>query len=180
MAFVPLQFPKYPGIERQDLTQGQLGSFKFTPVDNEPTRPYSLAQDWLNSPTQSNLQQHSPEATRRAVEVLRQQQQARRSRGMPIPGMRQNPFDRPHVPTFSPPNHSFFDDHIKPNLGDSRLKYGPATLRTAVESQSPEAQGHSEGLMFNVRDQSVLPFTTTSVQLMTQSGIYTIFPTPRQ
>jgi len=28
-----IQFSKYPSLERQDLTQNQLGAFKFTPVD---------------------------------------------------------------------------------------------------------------------------------------------------
>lgn len=27
---------KYPSMERQDLSQSQLGAFKFTPVDEEP------------------------------------------------------------------------------------------------------------------------------------------------
>ncbi|RMD44301.1 hypothetical protein DV735_g797, partial [Chaetothyriales sp. CBS 134920] len=47
MASIPFSFQKYPGMERQDLTQAQLGSFKFTPVDNIDNTP-SNTNNWLN------------------------------------------------------------------------------------------------------------------------------------
>ena len=49
---------KYPSMERQDLSQSQLGAFKFTPVDEEPRffhhpHPHPLLLDQFNQTLQN-------------------------------------------------------------------------------------------------------------------------------
>jgi hypothetical protein len=121
MALASKHFLPYPSMERQDLTQGQLGSFKFTPVDSvrkdisrEHVRTFQTqqemiarlypAQDPFDQAWKSHAAFSDNSALSRAVTAVN-----------------------------TPPDPTFFD-----NLDDSRLKYGPAAVRTAVQSYSPE------------------------------------------
>lgn len=60
---------KYPSMERQDLTQAQLGSFKFTPVDEvaPPSHPHPLLLQQYHQALQNggffNHTVSSPDAT---------------------------------------------------------------------------------------------------------------------
>jgi hypothetical protein len=138
MAYVPLQFQKYPIMERQDLTQGQLGSFKFTPVDNSPQASQSLAHGWRKTRAQQRLEQQLRASIKR---VLATQPETSTQQPAKLPNTNT---PQSHSPTrarasaCSPPYYSFFNEHIKPDLGESRLKFGTAAIRLAVESQSPE------------------------------------------
>ena len=126
---------KYPPIERQDLNQSQLGSFKFTPVD-----PVNN----MHSLTQS------------AKQFLEQQlSQRQRLPGAPPPShppwqdngstlSSERPMPQPQ---FFGADTNFFNKHIKPDLGDSRLRLGPAALRTAVDGvTSPTKKAYTNSL----------------------------------
>jgi hypothetical protein len=132
-------FPKYPSMERHDLTQGQLGSFKFTPVD-VPRYPVDTRGD-------------TP-AFRRAkaggIQRLEQIQDPATSSPDSItlrgPGTFLQMANHPSLGSLkysqpssapSPLDTTFFNNHIKPDLEESRLKFGPATLRAAVDGSSP-------------------------------------------
>lgn len=116
---------KYPPMERQDLNQSQLGSFKFTPVDKIPS---------FNAVAPNYLKQQLAESFARA-------EASRLSASMSVPA---------GVPTSSKvtspppasPDAAFFNKHIKPDLAESRLRLGPAALRSAVEgaARSPTKQ----------------------------------------
>lgn len=101
---------KYPSMERQDLTQAQLGSFKFTPVDEATPsfQPHPL--------------------------LLQQYQQA-----LQIGNSLNNRVSSPEVIN----GPSFFNQQIKPSLDSSRLRFGPAAVRAAVESASTSPQKQS-------------------------------------
>ncbi|RMZ86316.1 hypothetical protein DV736_g6457, partial [Chaetothyriales sp. CBS 134916] len=88
MASIPFSFQKYPGLERQDLTQGQLGSFKFIPVDNTPSQANCSSQDWINSVSQIQMQpvQQYPKHKTRAAQFLLQ--------SLPNSSLIQNPFQQ--------------------------------------------------------------------------------------
>ena len=110
---------KYPLTKRQDLNQSQLGSFKFTPVDNVQSMT-AIATNILNQQLAQNLARTSP---------------ATFSQHTPNTSLPENtgsshkpPGQRPTV------DPNFFNKHIKPHLGDSRLRLGPAAFRSAVES----------------------------------------------
>lgn len=133
--------PKYPLMERQDLTQGQLGSFKFTPVD-----PTSTLGDtpWLLA-AQAQLRARAGDREGPAL-VTADDQSNIASRIASQLGVHQNsqsfysalPFDSFHrtaIPTSDP---AFFNKHIKPDLEESRLKLGPAAFRAAVVGNSPD------------------------------------------
>ena len=130
MAFFSKSFLPYPNMERQDLTQGQLGSFKFTPVDAVPhNRDYWTAvahQQMLNQ-----LQDAAQQAVAMAPDVYphaRSNSAGCFSNTWSTHGNQQSPRE----------DTAFFDKHSKPDLADSRLKYGPAALRSAVQSHSPQ------------------------------------------
>jgi hypothetical protein len=110
---------KYPLMERQDLNQSQLGSFKFTPVDSV---------DSIQSLTQS------------AKQFLEQQLSHRQHR----PYRDGTPASSPERDTLRSKtlagDAEFFNTHIKPDLGDSRLRLGPAALRTAVDGATSPAK----------------------------------------
>ena len=111
---------KYPPMERQDLNQSQLGSFKFTPID-----PVLDIQALTHSAQQ-----------------FLEQQLSQRQRLHGAPTSANGPW-QDNGSTFSSERHApqpnsfaadaeFFNKHIKPDLGDSRLRLGPAALRSAV------------------------------------------------
>jgi hypothetical protein len=121
MALASKHFLPYPSMERQDLTQGQLGSFKFTPVDSvrkdisrEHTRTFQAQQKMIARlhPAQESLdpawKSHAAFSDTSAL-------------------------SRSATAINTPPDLAFFD-----NLDNSRLKYGPAAVRSAVQSYSPE------------------------------------------
>lgn len=113
---------KYPPMERQDLNQTQLGSFKFTPVDNIHSLT-SIATKYLNQQLAQNLARAS--ASRTSDRTLHA------SLGHNTVGV----VNKSSVPHNHPPptDPEFFNRHIKPHLGESRLRLGPAALRSAVE-----------------------------------------------
>ncbi|EXJ64828.1 hypothetical protein A1O7_01166 [Cladophialophora yegresii CBS 114405] len=115
---------KYPPMERQDLNQSQLGSFKFTPVD--PVDLKSLTQS-ASQFLEHQLSQRQRLSVTSASSTGAFQDSASTwssDRGPPQPN--QYGIDA-----------EFFNRHIKPDLGDSRLRLGPAALRSAVDGASP-------------------------------------------
>lgn len=125
--------PKYPSMERQDLTQGQLGSFKFTPVDIPSS---TLGDTPFLLQAQARLRarigdQGSITAGNQSSFPVASQQWL----GSPT-----NRLSFPHAlstdSTTSDP--AFFNTHLKPDLEDSRLKFGPAAFRAAVAGNSPD------------------------------------------
>ena len=108
---------KYPLMERQDLNQSQLGSFKFTPVDNVPSMR-AIATNILNQQLAHNLARTSAARFPHKVNTSLSENTG--------PSHKQ-PLQRPPV------DPNFFNKHIKPHLGDSRLRLGPAAFRSAVE-----------------------------------------------
>jgi hypothetical protein len=103
-------------MERQDLNQSQLGAFKFTPVENIQDLT-NIATNYMNQQIASYLAKngHQP------------------ARG--------NPATRPPTQAASM-NPGFFNNHIKNQFSDSRLRLGPAAFRRAVEeaATSPQKQ----------------------------------------
>ncbi|OCT46497.1 hypothetical protein CLCR_01831 [Cladophialophora carrionii] len=115
---------KYPPMERQDLNQSQLGSFKFTPVD--PVDLKSLTQS-----ANQFLEQQFFQRQRLSVASAS-------STGAFQDSASTLSSDRgPHQPNQYAIDTEFFNKHIKPDLGDSRLRLGPAALRSAVDGASP-------------------------------------------
>ncbi|KAK5050958.1 hypothetical protein LTR84_003517 [Exophiala bonariae] len=103
---------KYPPMERQDLNQSQLGSFKFTPVDNISSLQ-AIATSYMNNNINT------------IIARVKAGHYADRS-------FNQSAVNR---------DTDFFNTHIKPDLGDSRLRLGPAAVRSAVEgATSPVRQ----------------------------------------
>lgn len=132
--------PTYPSMERQDLTQGQLGSFKFTPVDAPPSDTLDdmlLAAQAMMRARVSTLPQfitadNQSEAAQPVASQLASQ-----------PCFPQSTSAFSFEPTPPPsalpkPDSDFFNTHIKPDLEESRLKLGPAAFRAAVDGNSPD------------------------------------------
>lgn len=102
---------KYPSMERQDLTQAQLGSFKFTPVDEVrpdaamfPPHP-RLAKQYVTSlKTAELIDQH---------------------------------FRRPDTASSSAP--SFYDYDSKSSLDNSSSRLRPIAVRQALASDNISA-----------------------------------------
>ncbi|EXJ61305.1 uncharacterized protein A1O5_11862 [Cladophialophora psammophila CBS 110553] len=114
---------KYPPMERQDLNQSQLGSFKFTPVD-----PVINIQSLTQSAKLYLEQQLSQRLPQGAALPLAAPSQ---NKLLPLSDM---PYENLALyPNPSSTDADFFNKHIKPDLGDSRLRLGPAALRSAVE-----------------------------------------------
>ncbi|ETN38851.1 uncharacterized protein HMPREF1541_06892 [Cyphellophora europaea CBS 101466] len=137
--------PKYPSMERQDLTQGQLGSFKFTPVDVQTntrgdTPLFLQAQSLLRARvgeqggfefiTEDYQNNFASLASQQSLGGTVQNFSPRLS-----PGFSSATTCRPATPPSDP---GYFNRHIKPDLEDSRLKLGPAAFRSAVNGNSPE------------------------------------------
>ncbi|ETI28775.1 hypothetical protein G647_01226 [Cladophialophora carrionii CBS 160.54] len=115
---------KYPPMERQDLNQSQLGSFKFTPVDPVDLKSLTqsanqfLEQQFFQRQRLSVASASSTGAFQDSASTLSSDRGA-------------------HQPNQYAIDTEFFNKHIKPDLGDSRLRLGPAALRSAVDGASP-------------------------------------------
>lgn len=108
---------RYPPMERQDLNQSQLGSFKFTPVDNVSSL-HAMATSYMNNQISNYL------ARTKATTSS----------------------DRSSHPSSAIVDAGFFNKHIKPDLGDSRLRLGPAAVRSAVEGAATSPTRHDHML----------------------------------
>jgi hypothetical protein len=132
MGFFSKPFLQYPSMERQDLTQSQLGSFKFTPVDAVRKE---INQEYLTALAHEEMLGQLQYSAQRAV-AMASVTPSRASFDFAITSATNlaahNNLQIPHS------GSSFFNKHIKPDLEDSRLRYGPAALRSAVESHSPK------------------------------------------
>lgn len=133
--------PKYPSMERQDLTQGQLGSFKFTPID-VPTSstlgntPFLLAAQAKLRERMRNrafTADSQIDFSSLAGQKWLDEQQIK-PQPSPSTAFKSNP-TLSFVP--SRPDPAFFNTHIKPDLEDSRLKFGTAAIRAAIDGTSP-------------------------------------------
>ena len=151
------QFPNYPSMERQDLSQGQLGSFKFTPVDS--TRQPRVNNQFLNDLAREHMSSHLKFA---AQDPATRPARSLRSRALGSSEFdasnQQNPFTT-YIPTSPTSESGFFNNHIKPDLNDSRLKYGPAAVRSAVDSNSPEKKKDRERMRAEVSEAQSVSFT---------------------
>ncbi|KIX93319.1 uncharacterized protein Z520_10962 [Fonsecaea multimorphosa CBS 102226] len=112
---------KYPPMERQDLNQSQLGSFKFTPVD-----PVSSSSS-IQTLTQSAKLYLEEQLSRRLPRVAAGTSQNKLHTVTNV-----SPEKPLSYSNSSSADANFFNKHIKPDLGDSRLRLGPAALRSAV------------------------------------------------
>lgn len=115
----PHRLFKYPPMERQDLNQSQLGSFKFTPVDSAQSIHEAAARSLTHSLAAYLIQS-------------------------PCSPSHPTQFSLSRSSSASPSTDlTFFNNHIKPDLADSRLRLGPAAFRSAVEhaSASPTRKG---------------------------------------
>lgn len=136
---------KYPPMERQDLNQSQLGSFKFTPVDNVGSLQ-AIATSYMNSQINAYLAR--------------------------VKASSSSSSDRPSHPAGGIVKADFFNKHIKPDLGDSRLRLGPAAVRSAVEgaATSPTRQGHMLSDQMNPDRLSTDQIDTSSAASFHPSG----------
>lgn len=132
MAVFSKSFLPYPNMERQDLTQGQLGSFKFTPVDAVQRDPN---KDFLTAMAHQQMLTQLQNAAQQAVAMSPDVYQHTRSDSA---GCLSNTWSSHGNPQSPKQDVAFFDKRSKPDLADSRLKYGPAALREAVQSHSPQ------------------------------------------
>lgn len=141
--------PTYPSMERQDLTQGQLGSFKFTPVDI--IDPSSLQTSHLGD---TPLLWQAQARLRERMEQQDHLEGISWTKGtsdyLPYPRKhkhraQQSSFNSVFSQSSggpqslkSTPDSAFFNRNIKPDLEESRLKLGPAAFQSAVDGSSPE------------------------------------------
>ena len=114
---------KYPPMERQDLNQSQLGSFKFTPID-PVNNIQSLTQSAKQYLEQQLSQRQRLAGAQPSTASSWQDNASTLSSGRPAPGAQLEPLMD---------DTAFFNKHIKPDLGDSRLRLGSAALRSAVD-----------------------------------------------
>lgn len=143
------QFPSYPSMERQDLSQGQLGSFKFAPVD---AGQVCNSSQFLSDLARQYMSSHLKQAARNpAITPVTRSTTSQARIKQVDPEKRQNT-SQSHVPTGPISESSFFNDHIRPDLEDSRLKYGPAVVRSAVNSNSPEKKRYMEHFKVDVSE----------------------------
>ena len=132
MAVFSKSFLPYPNMERQDLTQGQLGSFKFTPVD-AVRRDHN--KDFWTAMAHQEFVTQLKHGVQQAVAMAPNVYQHARTDSAACFSNTWSSHDNPQSPK---QDAAFFDQHSKPDLADSRLKYGPAALREAVQSHSPQ------------------------------------------
>ena len=132
MAFFSKSFLPYPNMERQDLTQGQLGSFKFTPVDAVQRH---VDDEYLTAVAQQQILAQLYQSTQSAVAMASDLQPHVRDESASY--SHNNTSTRSHLQSHTT-DSTFFDKYTKTDLADSRLRYGPAALRSAVESHSPQ------------------------------------------
>ncbi|KAI1621317.1 hypothetical protein EDD37DRAFT_672975 [Exophiala viscosa] len=170
----------YPPMERQDLNQAQLGSFKFTPVDNIHSLT-SIATKYLNQQLAQNLAKASmPKTSDRTLNA---------SLGHKTADVATRMLDPHNHPL--PADPEFFNAHIKPHLGESRLQLGPAALRSAVEgaARSPAKRPRLEfdGIQANTlfQDQSpnmdpnaasFVPTTAMSSPILPAASVNVTYP----
>lgn len=114
-------------MERQDLNQSQLGSFKFTPVDKVQS---------IDTIATNYLQQQLAESLMRAEKsrfLASAQPHSSTEVKVTSPAL-----------SFGSTDAEFFNKHIKPDLAESRLRLGPAAFRSAVDggARSPTKQDH--------------------------------------
>jgi len=154
----------YPPMERQDLNQAQLGSFKFTPVDNIHSLT-SIATKYLNQQLAQNLARAStPRTSDRTLNASLGKHN--------VDVASQLPNTQNHPPRTDP---EFFNAHIKPHLGESRLQLGPAALRSAVEgaarSPAKKPRLEFEGIpVSSFPSTSLTSFTCSSQPLSTDQS----------
>lgn len=106
---------KYPSMERQDLTQGQLGSFKFTPVDE-------VYPDAVMFP------QPHPLLVKQYIQSLK------------TAGLNDERFRRPTTASSSGP--SSHDCDVNPALYHSRFRPRSVISQPGVGSRAIDAHGH--------------------------------------
>ncbi|KIW72637.1 hypothetical protein PV04_00817 [Phialophora macrospora] len=111
---------RYPPMERQDLNQSQLGSFKFTPVD--PVDLKSLTRAANQFLEQQLFQRQRLSSSTRAFQDNASTLSSERN---------------PRQPNQSAADPDFFNKYIKPDIGESRLRLGTAALRSAIDGASP-------------------------------------------
>ena len=183
---MPGQFvqPKYPSMERQDFTQGQLGSFKFTPVDVPSSNtlgdtPMLLAaqamlRDRVRKQTQLVTADNQTEFSQSVIASQQWANQPSTSQSASASALAFEPTPPPSA--LSKPDSEFFNTHIKPDLEESRLKLGPAAFRAAVDGNSPDSslsQIRSRAEVSHPQQQHVLATATFSATLVV------IFPASR-
>jgi hypothetical protein len=117
--------PKYPSMERQDLTQGQLGSFKFTPVDIEQrnNRFGETPLLWqAQAKLRARLEQHS------VLEGVAWDNKFSHKNRNRYSGTKESPYG-----PLSHANAKFINDYI-----ESDTKMDAVELRSPVVAGSPE------------------------------------------
>lgn len=134
----------YPRMERQDLTQAQLGAFKFTPTDE--VRPVFTNLSPLFSPTRHHASTQFSHFTN-------------------------HDFNQHNLQVSTSPTRvdsTFFNTYIKPDLTNSRIRLGPNVVRAAVDGASPSHKSQhwdaeafrqairSDIMQSNVSSQSIL------------------------
>ena len=155
-------------MERQDLSQGQLGSFKFAPVD--VIRQPRVHNQFLNDLAREHMSSHLKVAAQHSATVPPRSLRSRALGSSEVDASnQQNPFTH-HIPTSPTSDSGFFNHHIKPDLTDSRLKYGPAAVRSAVDSNSPEKKRDRERVRAEVSEAQPINFTTHKIHLLIRSG----------
>lgn len=125
--------PKYPSMERQDLTQGQLGSFKFTPVD-VPSSTLGDTPFLLQAQARLRARVGDPSS----ITADNQSSFPVASQQWLGPAMNRLCFPAALSTDSTTSDPTFFNTHLKPDLEDSRLKFGPAAFRAAVAGNSPD------------------------------------------
>ncbi|KIX00158.1 uncharacterized protein Z518_10295 [Rhinocladiella mackenziei CBS 650.93] len=118
----------YRSMERQNLNQSQLGSFKFTPAGN--IRPIDAI---ANKVMGDQLAESLARATRSGFSQYQTGNSLRDS----VTTDSQAP-QGPATPLISDAN--FFHTHIKSDLGDSRLRSGPDAFRSTVDGATSDRQ----------------------------------------
>lgn len=142
---------RYPPMERQDLNQSQLGSFKFVPVDSTQSIQEAAARSLNHSFSNYLVQRHCSAP-----------QQEKLISDTSIP---QSPSNNPN----------YFNEYIKPDLADSRLRLGPAAVRSAVQGAALSPSRHIRGVLdedIRSRFNSNQPNFTSSVTRGSHRGLH--------